>query len=325
MFPKQVRKLQPGVSLKRFSFRIAVLGAAMLPPIVRERLKRIYRRVVSGGRPEFVLENAIAWLEALREAGVPFGFPEDLPDEQDGAKPAPLAILKHDIHHNLDRTAAMAQAEYEKGVVGLYFMMGRHHLNRDFYGSRRSWDQLRRIQGLGHRLGLHLDVIEAIQRRGDLYAEIEDVLAGFSAEGLVVRYGNSHGNSAFTARGVLARDFFAETSRAGRVSEADWPSGTKLDAHLGRYSLKHIGERFGLRYWVDGGVLRDGVRVAPTLYVSDNSGAIEIPSRGLSSKPFAVDAAFTTASISALAKARSLILLHPQLYAAEPKARAGKA
>ena len=326
MFPKEFGKLQAGTSLKRFSWRVATQGVEMLPPSVRGPLKRIYRRIVFRGddKVEFVLEDAIEWLSALRAGGTAFGFPEDLPSNGDEDGKA-LAVLKHDIHHDLDRAVGMAQAEHEKGIAGLYFMMGPHHLNRDFFGSRRSWKQLRIIQGMGHRLGLHLDVIDAIQRRGDVYAEIEDILARFSAEGLVVRYGNTHGNSAFKALGVHGRDFFAETSRGVRVSVADSPLAERLNEQLGRYSFKYIGERFGLRYWVDGSVFRDGHRFAPTLYVSDNSGAIGIRARGISSKPFVVDAAFATASISALTGICSLVLLHPQWYAPKPKAPARKA
>jgi len=262
----------------------------------------------------------MAWLATLREAGVTFGFPDDFPSKQAGAESVPLALLKHDIHRNLDRALSMAQAEHEKGIAGLYFMMGPHHMNKDFFGSQRWWDQLRAIQGLGHRLGLHLDVIDAILRRGDLYEEIDDVMSQFSAEGLDVRYGNSHGNVSFASLGVHGGDFFGETSKGARIAVVAGPLAAKLNDHLGRYSLKHIGERFGLRYWVDGRVFRDGVRLAPTIYVSDNSGSIEIPALHISSKRFETDAAFVAASISALRGASSLILLHPQWYVQGPPA-----
>jgi hypothetical protein len=321
VFLEGFRKLPPVVRdpLKRLYWRLMFHGVRILPPVVRDPLTRLYRRVAfqGDGRVEFVLEQAIRWLSALRESGVKFGFPEDLTGEHDAA--APLAILKHDIHHNLDRAVAMAQAEQEKGIAGIYFMMGPHYLNKDFFGSSRSWEQLRTIQGLGHRIGLHLDVIDAILRRGDLYAEIADVLALFSVEGLAVEYGNSHGNTGFKAFDVRARDFFTETAGDVRVPEGAGSSGNRISEHLRRYSLKHIGEQFGLRYWVDNRVLRDGVSVSPFLYVTDNAGAVRIPARNMSSRKFEIDKAFVAASVSALAHTRSLILLHPQWYAATPK------
>jgi hypothetical protein len=142
-----------------------------LPTAIREPLKSLLKRVAFrvDKEGELSLEQAMGWLAALRDAGVSFGFPEDL---SAGRGDAPLAILKHDIHQNLDRATAMALAERTNGIAGLFFMMGPHRLNRKFFGSAKSWDQLRGIQASGHRIGLHLDVMDAILRRGDLYEDI---------------------------------------------------------------------------------------------------------------------------------------------------------
>jgi hypothetical protein len=292
-----------------------------LPTAIREPLKSLLKRVAFrvDKEGELSLEQAMGWLAALRDAGVSFGFPEDL---SAGRGDAPLAILKHDIHQNLDRATAMALAERTNGIAGLFFMMGPHRLNRKFFGSAKSWDQLRGIQASGHRIGLHLDVMDAILRRGDLYEEIAEILAGFSHAGIIVNYANSHGNTAFGKLGIRTGDFFVETARDVRVSEASGAAGKRLNEHLGQYSLKIIGERFGVHYWIDNRVLRDGVEVAPVVYVTDNSGAVKIPARKLASKKFDIDEAFVAASTSALVQAPSLILLHPQWYA--PGLRAAK-
>jgi hypothetical protein len=284
-----------------------------LPPAIREPLRRLRKRLTFRGEvePLFSLEQAMAWLAALREAGVSFGFPEELT-----AGRTAFAILKHDIHQNLDRAVAMALAEQANGIAGLYFMMGPHHLNQNYFGSRRSWKKLRRIQAAGHRIGLHLDVMDAILRRGDLYGDIAETHARFSHEGIALAYANSHGNTAFRSFGIVAGDFFVETAAKIHVSGVEGLDGERLNAHLGRYSLKTIGERYGMHYWIDSSVLRDGIKVAPTVYVSDNAGAIRIPARNISSGKFDIHDTFVAASVPALASKSSLILLHPQWYAA---------
>lgn len=150
---------------------------------------------------------------ALANSGVNFGFPEELVDNDRSS----ITILKHDIHDDLNRAVAMAAMEQEHAISGIYFMMGSHALNRRFYGSEQSWEQLRTIQSLGHRIGLHLDAFDAL-RRGGVYEFVARTLADFSREGIEVHYANSHGDRHFRRMGVRATDFFTEYAhRAGEI------------------------------------------------------------------------------------------------------------
>ena len=301
---------------KRISRHVFQQCVQLLPLGARDRLMHVMARARYGtggnGNAEFSLEEVLAWLVALRTAGVTFEFPDALPDGTH--QRPPVAVLKHDIHNNLDRAVAMAVAEHERGIHGLYFMMGPHHLNSAYFGSSRSWSQLRYIQSLGHRLGLHLDVLDAIRRSGDLYKEVESILSRFAAEGLDIRYGNSHGNSMLKKDGAPRHDFLIETSCETSSLPAESALTAQLVGHVRQYSLKQISARFGLRYWVDRIVYRDGVRMALATYVTDNSGAIRILNRGIASQRFTIDPAFTEASVAFLVRAPSVILLHPQYY-----------
>jgi len=264
-------------------------------------------------RSGFDAQAVVKWLVELRESGVKFVFPEALEhtlEEDDTAR----AILKHDIHHNLDRAVELARLEHNAGIAGLFFMMGPHELNAKFYDNAKTWDQLREIQSLGHRLGLHVDVIDSILRRQDLYSDLTEILTRFSSEGLTLTHGNSHGNTRFKSLGTRGLDFFSETVRPLKAPADIDAEGRTIFDHLGRYSLKELGDRFGIHYWVDSQIFQDGARLKPTTYVTDNSRSVTIPVHKLSSKKFELDESFVAESKRILSKTDSLILLHPQWH-----------
>ncbi len=64
-------------------------------------------------------------------------------------------ILRHDIDFSLESAVRLAEAERKAGVSSTYFVL----LRTDFYNpaSRRGTAALRRIQSLGHEIGLHFD------------------------------------------------------------------------------------------------------------------------------------------------------------------------
>ena len=64
-------------------------------------------------------------------------------------------ILRHDIDNSIDQAVALARIEQELDVVSTYFVL----LTSDFYNpaSKGSLEKLRKIQSMGHELGLHFD------------------------------------------------------------------------------------------------------------------------------------------------------------------------
>lgn len=64
-------------------------------------------------------------------------------------------ILRHDIDTDLAQAVRFAELEEEFGVRSTYFVL----LRTDFYNpaSRTNLEKLRRIQALGHEIGLHFD------------------------------------------------------------------------------------------------------------------------------------------------------------------------
>jgi len=64
-------------------------------------------------------------------------------------------ILRHDIDNSLSRAVRLAELEAEEGVHSTWFVL----LRTDFYNpaSKAGMAALRRIQALGHEIGLHFD------------------------------------------------------------------------------------------------------------------------------------------------------------------------
>lgn len=66
-----------------------------------------------------------------------------------------FVILRHDVDQSLSQAVRLAELEAEEGVSSTWFVL----LRTDFYNvaSRDSLEKLRRIQSLGHEIGLHFD------------------------------------------------------------------------------------------------------------------------------------------------------------------------
>lgn len=98
---------------------------------------------------EFTYRGYRALLSLLAESGYPAATYHDWE-----TKPR-CVILRHDIDNDLAQAVRFAELEAEAGVKSTYFVL----LRTDFYNpaSRQSLEQLRRMQALGHEIGLHFD------------------------------------------------------------------------------------------------------------------------------------------------------------------------
>lgn len=79
-------------------------------------------------------------------------------------------ILRHDIDNSLEQAVKLAQTEAEAGVVSTYFVL----LRTDFYNiaSRAGLQAIRRIQALGHEIGLHFDETAYTPQGGNIPEQI---------------------------------------------------------------------------------------------------------------------------------------------------------
>lgn len=88
-------------------------------------------------------------LSLLREGGYAFR------DYHNYADTSRCVVLRHDIDNSLSQAVRLAELEAEEGVRSTWFVL----LRTDFYNpaSRNGLEKLRRIQSLGHEIGLHFD------------------------------------------------------------------------------------------------------------------------------------------------------------------------
>lgn len=98
-------------------------------------------------------------IEALRVSGYEFA------DYHDYARFSRCVILRHDIDNSIEKALTIAELEHEQGVKSTYFTL----LRTDFYNpaSKKGLSGLKKIQSLGHEIGLHFDEMA--------YDELDDV------------------------------------------------------------------------------------------------------------------------------------------------------
>ena len=78
-------------------------------------------------------------------------------------------ILRHDIDNSIEKSVKLAELEAQLGVKSTYFVL----LTSDFYNpaSKKSAEGLKRIQTLGHEIGLHFDEM-AYEKMDDVPSSI---------------------------------------------------------------------------------------------------------------------------------------------------------
>lgn len=122
---------------------------------------------------EFTYKGYESLVNALKEKSYVFA------DYHDYERYSRCVILRHDIDNSIEKAVELAAIERELGVKSTFFTL----VTSDFYnpGSKKSIEGLRKIQSLGHEIGLHFDemaytqinnVPETIQKEGKLLSEI---------------------------------------------------------------------------------------------------------------------------------------------------------
>lgn len=109
-------------------------------------------------------------ISCLKKEGYSFA---DYHNYEDYSK---CVILRHDIDNSIDKSVAMAEIEARLGVKSTYFVL----LTSDFYNvaSKKNLEGLRKIQKLGHEIGLHFDEMA--------YETIKDVPSAIAREASVL-------------------------------------------------------------------------------------------------------------------------------------------
>lgn len=160
--------------------------------------------------------------------------------------------IKHDIHHDLLAAIRFARAEESMKVRGIYFFMPQHHLTRDYFSDSNYDEVIDEIRGRGHTIGVHVDTLELAGRGEGFEVGLMEFVQRLRKLGVVLRFGNTHGNSALSAAGVNPTHVFEEVS--ARCS----PPPSDCNRLRGRFSLMGIFKHLGIEYWFDTAIFRAG-------------------------------------------------------------------
>lgn len=121
----------------------------------------------------FTFKGYTDLIDTLRKSGYEFS------DYHDYVGYTNCVILRHDIDNSIEKAIAIAEIEHELGVKSTYFTL----LRTDFYNpaSKKGLAELKKIQALGHEIGLHFDemaydalddVVDAIKHEAGILSDI---------------------------------------------------------------------------------------------------------------------------------------------------------
>ncbi|MFI4997583.1 MAG: hypothetical protein ACHQAQ_17595 [Hyphomicrobiales bacterium] len=265
-------------------------------------------------RVHFHIEEYVELILALRREGARF---ETLSESRIlDAEARHSHFVKHDIHHDLENTFLMAQAEEKIGVKANYFFMPRNKINAKYFDNPDTWRKLRSIRDMGHVVGMHIDAFSLVEQAGDLYKGVAEAKAGFLAEGIDARVGNTHGNSSYRARLKLESvDFYKEFAGPNLCEDPFWRG------QHSRYSLSQM----GFEAWADTTFWTAATgRFLCRYFVTDNSKSLtsyDLPDHAwqIKTPQFEIPEEFALALVKVVPSASCVYLIHPQFF--RPKER----
>ena len=274
-------------------------------------LSRLFGRRASAPKPRthFEIEAYIDLVLTLRRKGARFAL-LDAKQIAD-AEAQHLHFIKHDIHHDLENTLLMAEAEVRIGLKTNYFFMHRNKINEKYFDKPDTWRTLRSIRDMGHLVGMHIDAFSLIEQVGDLYKGVAHARELFLAEDIDPRIGNTHGNSGYRARLKFESvDFYREFAGSNNCEDPFWRQ------HHGRYSLAEMGfEAWGdTNFWT-----KATGRYLPRYFVSDNSRSLtsyDLPDHKwqITTPQFEIPKSFSRALAKVISHGSCVYLVHPQFF-----------
>lgn len=289
-----------------------------------EAEKRKTGRPLTSKKNFFWLEEAIAFLYALKskvdfvEAGE---YMNALKTQSSAKTQKPVHCLKHDIHQDLQSALRFARAEAKIGVRGVYFVMHPHLLTRKYIDLPETIDVLKEIASLGHDIGVHVDVLELTIKGRGVIPELKPFITKLRAEGLTIRHGNTHGNTAYRHKGFSPQMVFAECAQRAK----GLPPPPAIRNAIGSQSLKALWDELGIDGWFDASVHYRGNRISDAPYgITDNYrtlSAWEMPTdqtcaplKVLEGDLWDLSPNLRDRAVELVGDAHCLHLIHPQFY-----------
>lgn len=227
-------------------------------------------------------------------------------------------LIKHDIHHDLDKTIELACREFSLGIRAVYFALPNHSLSKKYFGSQYMWNIFERIVSMGHEVGLHLDLHDLILNHGDLMVGIKYNIDLFTEHGIMIRSANLHGNTAhrklYGSPKAFIRKLDSDQKPLRHIFPISDKNFLKFQASL---SLEALAREYGILNWIDSEFFREGKRINIPSNCTDNSGSFRVGHNHkniLRTEPFKIDDDFCAKLASHCKESTTLFLIHPQYY-----------
>ena len=143
--------------------------------------------------------------------------------------PGPKWCIRHDVDHSLDVAVAIAKAEYEKGYKSTYFLLtpGSYAYGRNYYGEivnnkivhdSSLIDKCKYMEDLGHKIGLHNDLIGlSFKMRRNPGEILESEIEYFNKHGIRLWGTAAHGTPLARELGYNNKEIFEGCKRKGVI------------------------------------------------------------------------------------------------------------
>lgn len=117
---------------------------------------------------QFTYSSYLEMIKSLRHHGYSVTNYHDCKDKER------CAILRHDIDYDVDCALKLAEIEADEDIQSTYFVL----LTSDFYNPHSSdiREKLKRIDALGHEIGLHYDELSYEDAIGDAEQIIDNIV-----------------------------------------------------------------------------------------------------------------------------------------------------
>lgn len=228
-----------------------------------------------------------------------------------------MLCIRHDVDHNLETAYQMALLEHELDIKSTYYLLppGDYGSTSNYYGklvdgkivhNERLIEISRRIQDLGHEIGLHNDFVQLALKLGSSVDEIiRNELEAFKKNGVKISGTASHGSRFAIDHGYINYQIFSDRIR---------PCSTKC-VNFGGVQIQFpivSMESLGLEY--------EAYDIPADVRISDIGGQLTLAQNKKSVKTDFIDNKFTAAEITE--GGTCIALIHPDhwvVYNAEFK------
>jgi hypothetical protein len=132
-----------------------------------------------------------------------------------------VCFLRHDVDLEIDYALELAELEHEMGIRATFFFLH----NRVYFDKPDFIEKCKRIETLGHEVGLHYDVLSDCIDNPSLTAKyvFEKALNRLRENGLTVHGCSGHGG-AFVHKGLIGYWIFKEVMDYYKANPSDCPN-----------------------------------------------------------------------------------------------------